>query len=131
MLTISQTAKLLDVDKKTLMRWDTEGQFPAKREKISNIRYYNDEDIHNHVLWFEIRRKHKAHLKLLHDVRKEVDRFIRTSPLNPMENPKLFLLADIKKAYEALHKWEAEDRAISHEYSKLPEGFTPKIDPEY
>jgi len=131
MLTISQTAKLLGVDKKTLMRWDKEGKFSAKREKVSNTRYYDDEDVYNHALWFEIRRKHKAHLRLLHDVRKEVDRFIRTSPLNPMENPKSFRLVDMKKAYEALHKWEEEDLAISEEYNKLPRGFTPKLNPEY
>ena len=131
MLTISQTAELLKVDKKTLMRWDKEGKFPAKREEVSNIRYYDDEDVHNHALWFEIRRKHKAHLRLLHDVRKEADKFIRISPLNPLENPKPFSLADMKKAYEALHKWEEEDIAISDEYKKLPVGFTPKLDPEY
>jgi len=131
MLAIAQTAELLGVDKKTLMRWDKEGKFPAKREKLSNIRYYDDEDVSNHALWFEIRRKHKAHLRLLHDVRKETDKFIRTSPLNPMENPKTFRLADMKKAYEALHNWEEEDETISNAYSKLPVGFTPKLDPEY
>ncbi|MEK6891155.1 MAG: MerR family transcriptional regulator [Nanoarchaeota archaeon] len=131
MLTISQTAKLLKIDKKTLMRWDKDGKFTAKREKVSKTRCYDEKEVYNHALWFEIRRKHKAHLRVLQDVRKEADKFIRTFPLNPLEDNKPFRLTDMKRAYETLDKWEEDDIVISKEYNKLAIGFTPKIDPEY
>ncbi len=129
MLTVSQAAEVLGVDKKTLMRWDNEGKYPAIREKHSNIRLYDETNVRNHALWFKIRRRHKAHIRLLPPLNKERNRFIRTLPLQPGENPKMFPYVEMKKAYDAINKWGEEEKEILKEYSKIPEGFRPKVDP--
>lgn len=129
MLTIAQAAKQLKVNKKTLMRWDASGKFPAKRDSSGN-RTYDEKDISNHAQWFALRRKHRTHNRLLTAIRREADKYLVTQPLGPMENPKFHKLEDMKKAYDALHKWEAEDKKITEEYSKLPEDFRAKLDPD-
>lgn len=129
MLTIAQAAKQLKVNKKTLMRWDASGKFPAKRDSAGN-RTYHEIDIENHAQWFALRRKHRVHNRKLTAIRKEADKYLATQPLGPMENPKFHKYEDMKKAYDALHKWEKEDKKILEEYSKLPEGFKAKLDPD-
>jgi DNA-binding transcriptional MerR regulator len=128
MLTISQASKKLKVNKKTLIRWDASGKFTAQRESTGN-RVYDELDIQNHAQWFELRRKHRAHNRLLTAIRKEADRFTATQPLG-METPKFHKFEEMKKAYEALRKWETENKDILKEYSKLPHGFRAKVDPD-
>jgi len=129
-LRISQVAKILKVNTRTLMRWDNEGKFVAHKEPLSKIRFYDEIDILNHEVWFELRRKHKAHLKNLDSIKKEVDRFVVTQPLEFGANPMFHKLEDMKKAYDALRDWEKEERKITSEYGKLPSGFKAKVDPE-
>ena len=128
MLTISQAAKKLQVNKKTLIRWDTSGKFPAERDSSGN-RTYQEQDISNHARWFILRRKHRAHNRLLTAIRKEADRFTATQPLS-METPKFHKFEEMKKAYDALDKWKKESSEILKEYSNLPHGFKAKIDPD-
>jgi len=129
MFTIAQAASKLKVNKKTLIRWDASGKFPAQRDAAKN-RIYDEEDITNHSLWFLLRRKHRKHNRQLTAIRKECDKYLATQPLGPMENPKFHKLEDMKKAYDALHVWETENSKILAEYSKLPIGFKAKLDPE-
>ena len=112
------------------MRWDNEGKFLAHREQLSKIRFYDEADILNHANWFELRRKHKLHLKKLDSIRKEVDKFVVTQPLEFGASPKFHKLEDMKKAYDALSDWEKEERKITGEYGNLPSGFKAKVDPE-
>lgn len=128
MLTISQASKKLKVNKKTLIRWDASSKFTAQRESAGN-RVYDELDIQNHAQWFMLRRKHRAHNRLLTAIRKEADRFTATQPLG-METPKFHKFEEMKKAYEALRNWELEDREILKEYSRLPYGFKAKVDPD-
>lgn len=128
MLTISQAAEKLTVSKKTLMRWDALGKFPAQRN-ASGHRIYEEQNILNHAHWFKLRRKHKAHNRKLTAIRKEADRFTATQPLG-METPKFHKFEEMKKAYDALHEWESKSREITSEYSKLPRGFKAKLDPD-
>lgn len=127
---ISQAAKLLDINPRTLMRWDEEGKFPAHKEPLSKMRFYNESEIISHVFWFKLRRKHKAHLKKLDVIRTEVDKYISTQPLQIGENPKFHKLEDMKKAFDAMNKWKNEHNEILKEYSQLPPGFKAKVDPE-
>lgn len=128
MLTISQAAEKLQVNKKTLIRWDTSGKFPAQRDSSGN-RVYDEQDILNHAQWFRLRRKHRAHNRQLTAIRKEADRFTATQPLG-METPKFHKLEEMKRAYDALNKWEAKSKEITEEYSKLPRDFEAKVDPD-
>lgn len=127
---ISQVAKILKINARTLMRWDNEGKFVAHREQLSKIRFYDEADVLNHAIWFDLRRRHKTHLKKLDSIRKEVNKFVVTQPLEFDSTPKFHKLEDMKKAYDALRDWEKEEREITEEYSKLPSGFKAKVDPE-
>lgn len=42
---IEEVAKLLNINKETLRRWDNNGKFPARRDEINNHRYYKLEDL--------------------------------------------------------------------------------------
>lgn len=128
MLTIAQASEKLKVNKKTLIRWDASGKFPAQRDSAGN-RVYDEQDILNHAQWFSLRRKHRAHNRQLTAIRKEADRFTATQPLG-METPKFHKLEEMKKAYDALNKWEAKSKEITEEYSKLPRDFEAKVDPD-
>lgn len=128
MLTISQASKVLGVNKKTLMRWEALGKFPAKW--VDGKRYYDEKEIKEHAQWFRLRRKHRSHNRGLTAIRKEADKFLVTQPLGFMENPKFHKSEDMKRAYDALHRWEEVDKKIMDEYSNLPVGFKAKVDPE-
>jgi len=127
---ISQAAELLGVNSRTLMRWDEEGKFPAHKENLSKMRFYEQSDITNHAFWFKLRRKHKEHLKRLDEIRKEVDKYISTQPLDAGTNPRFHKYEDMKKAFDNLRDWEKEHKLILEEYSQLPPGFKAKVDPE-
>lgn len=127
-ISIAEAAKKLKISKKTLIRWDESGRFPAIRTSAGEARFYDEEDIKNHALWFEIRRKHKAHNRTLTAIRKEADRFSSTVPLDPGVRVKLHKFEEMKNAYDALRDWEKISREILAEYSKLPVGFKPKVD---
>lgn len=129
MLSIAQAAEKLQVNKKTLMRWDASGKFPAQRDSTGN-RIYDERDVLNHAQWFTIRRKHRAHNRQLTTIRRECDKYLATQPLGPMKNPKFHRHENMEKVYAAMHKWEVEDMAILEEYSKLPNGFKAKLDPD-
>lgn len=128
-LTIAQAASLLKISKKTLMRWDASGKFPALRDS-NGFRVYDEADVLNHAQWFELRRKHKAHNRKLTAIREEADKFLATKALEPTENPKMHKFEDMKKAYDDLRNWEELHKKIIREYSKLPQGFKHKVDPE-
>lgn len=128
---ISQAAKLLRVSTRTMLRWDNDGKFPADhKEKLSGIRFYDLDDINNHVFWFDLRRKHKQNLRKLDKVNADLEQFRVTQPLQAGKNPRFHKYEDMKRAYDALRKWEEEHKKILEEYSKLPRAFKAKIDPE-
>ena len=127
--TINQTAKLLNVSKKTLMRWDESGKFSARRDS-NNFRRYDKKVVDDHVVWFAIRRKHKEHLRKLMPIRAEVDKFIRTTPITDISPPRVFDYKEMKKAYDALHDWEQSEEKIVEEYALLPKGFMHLVSPE-
>lgn len=129
-LSISQVAKMLSVNKKTLMRWDASGKFPAMRESLTGARYYDETDIKNHVLWFDVRRKHKAHLRKLGPIREAISKFINTTPLDPAHPAPVFDGKEMKKAFDSERAWISKEREIEKGYGKLPGGFSPKVDPE-
>ncbi|OGM26852.1 hypothetical protein A2627_05555 [Candidatus Woesebacteria bacterium RIFCSPHIGHO2_01_FULL_39_28] len=130
-ITIAEAAKILGVNKKTLMRWDALGKFPSEREALSGIRYYDKADVLNHAVWFKLRKKHKENLRELDVIRKEVDKYIVTQPLGPFDKPHFHKLEDMAKAFDNLHKWEREHKKILEEYSTLPLGFHAKVDPDF
>jgi len=126
---ISQAAKLLGVNSRTLMRWDEKGKFPAHKEALSKMRFYDKLDITNHALWFSLRRKHRLHLKKLDAIRKEIDKYISTQPLSFGTTPRFHKYEDMKKAFDDLKNWRKEHQLILKQYSELPPRFKAKVDP--
>lgn len=131
MFTIQQVAERLEVDKKTLIRWDFEGKWRPIRETRTNVRLYDEFEVMNHVKWFKLRRKHKAHLRLLAPLNKERNKFITTDPLQPGQAATVFPIKEMKKAFDAVAQWEKEEKLIVDEYSTMPPGFMHKVDPFY
>ena len=127
---ISQAAELLEVSSRTLMRWDKEGKFPAHKEPLSKMRFYNKLDITNHAFWFKLRRRHKKHLKKLDEIRNEVDKYISTQPLDTGSNPKFHKYEDMKKAFDDLRDWKEKHKLILEDYYQLTPRFKAKVDPE-
>lgn len=115
-LKISEAAKILGVNKMTLIRWDKEGLFPANREQISNIRYYDEAKVRKVAKWFKLRAKHRELLKRLDPIRKNLDRFIDTTPLSEQKNPTMHKFEDMKKAFDDMNTWEKEHKEILKEY---------------
>ena len=66
-LTISQTAKKLNVSKETLRRWDKNGRFPASRHPINNYRIYSEVQVADlaEELQLEYRFESTAKLNIL------------------------------------------------------------------
>lgn len=129
-ISITEAANILGVSKKTLIRFDESGRFPAER-KSNGYRVYDKTDIENHAFWFDLRRRHKEHNRKLNKIREEVDKYVSTQPLGPFRKSEFHKYSEMKGAFDALHKWEKEDREILKEYGKLPEGFKAKTDIDY
>lgn len=119
MLTVSQAAKILGVNKKTLMRWDDDGWLKAKRDPLNNARLYDEAVIRKIARWYDLRRRHREHLAKLSPIRKNVDRFLPTTPLDAVTPPKLHNGEEMKLAYSELHKWEEEMKKIYEEYGEF------------
>lgn len=120
-ITIGNAAKILGVNKKTLMRWDKSRLFPATREPVSNIRVYNQDQVENVLHWLALRKKHRAHLQKLVPIRQSLDRFITKQPFPLSGRPKLYKLEEAKKAFNDLHNWENELKKIYKEYAGFNE----------
>ncbi len=118
-LKIGEVAKILGINKMTLIRWDKDGLLPANREQISNIRYYDNEKVQKVAKWFDLRGRHRELLSRLGPVRKNLDRFISTVPLSEQQNPPIHKFEDLKKAVDDMQAWEKEHEAILREYAEF------------
>lgn len=111
-ITISKAAEILRVNKKTLFRWDSEGRFiPAKREEVSKIRLYDEQDVMNLKIVLDHESRNLSNLREIKKVQTELT-----------EMMSVFLISDKevdlqKRAVELLdiHK------KIVEEYASYPE----------
>ena len=126
-ITIGQAAKILGVSKKTLMRWDEPGLFPAQRESVSNVRIYDKEGVEKLAKWFDLREKHLNHLKKLKPVKDECQRFISTGPLDPHKPPKGYNLPDMKKAFGKMKRWQRDLDKLQKQYIEFTEDYYKKL----
>lgn len=100
------------------MRWDKEGFF-ASRETVTRARVYYKEDVEMAKRWLDLREKHRNHLSKLPDIQKLLDKVLVTHPLIPGEPMKFWKIEDVKEPFEAMKKWEEEERKIMQEYSQF------------
>lgn len=118
-LTISEAAKILGISSKSLMRWDEDGVFSA-REIASNNRVYFRDDVETVKSWIDLRKRHRLHLKKLGPIRKELDKFLVTTPLIPGKPIEHFWrLEDLKGPFNAMKEWEKVEEEITQEYSQF------------
>lgn len=125
---IKQVAGYLGVSKKSLMRWDEEGYF-SSRETVTGARVYYKPDVEMAKKWLDLREKHRGHLNKLPEIQKNLDKVLVAHPLIPGEEIKHFWrLEDVKAPFEAMRKWEEEERKIMAEYSEFDNWKYRKID---
>lgn len=127
-VTIGEAAKILKRNKRTLMRWDEVGFLPAKREEVSNIRYYDREVIEKVARWFDLRKREKEHLEKLPAINQKRSKFISVVPLDPMVNPKPQNAEEMRQVYKEYNEWKAKYDALQEEYTEFTEGFYGRLE---
>jgi|GEM_PF-3160934 len=130
-ITIGEAAKILSVNKKTLMRWDETDMFPAEREPVSKIRIYDKAIVEKTARWFDLRKRHKEHVHKITAIQANIDRFISTRPLSPGENLKGMSTEEareMKKAFDVRREWFKEEDEFDKEYVEFTEGFYGKLE---
>ncbi len=130
LITSTEAAKILKVNKLTLIRWDKEGKFPPTVKESSGRRMYNKNFVESHAKWLDLRKRHRKHLNLLGPIRTEANKFVGKQ-LTPGEPLVTYLdLAEMKKAYDAMDDWNKKEKKITSEYSMLPPNFKVLVDPD-
>lgn len=117
-ITISQAAKILGLNKKTLVRWEEAGLLIPAREELSRLRVYDKSRIELIAKWIDLRQRHSEHLKKLDPIRKNLDKFIPKLPLD-IQSPVGNKREDMKKAFDDKRNWEAELKEIEKEYGEF------------
>lgn len=121
-MSTKQVADFLGVSKKTLMRWDEKGIFPAEREEVSKSRIYYRPNVEKAKMWLDLRERHRKHLRKLPDIRKRLDEVLRMHPVIPGQPVKPWGSRDISvitKAIDAMEKWDREEREIVKGYDQF------------
>lgn len=125
LITSTETASLLGVNPRTLLRWEERGWLKSKRDKNGNRIYRAD-----HVRlakgawdqWLSLRRHHREHLRKLPAIQKEIERFIVTTPLSITDNGKLLNskdMNDMKEAFQKMKDWQEKSQEINKMYHEF------------
>ncbi|OGH18714.1 MAG: hypothetical protein A3F31_00595 [Candidatus Levybacteria bacterium RIFCSPHIGHO2_12_FULL_38_12] len=126
LIKIGEAAKILGVNKKTLMRWDQSGLFPAKREQVSNIRVYDKAIVEKANKWLDFRKREKEHLDKLAGINKKRDKFIPIIPLGSSSNPQVHSYKEMKKVYGEYDDWKKKYDELQKEDAEF-EGFYRRL----
>lgn len=118
-MTIQQVSNELGVSTKTLRRWEEKGYFKPERQENTNIRLYHPYIVGYWKKMLNLDRALKNHLRLLSEVRKELEKHLATEPLSGESFPYLDIDA-FSKANEAMEKWEKEYKKLFDEIIKYP-----------
>lgn len=118
-MTIQQVANELAVSTKTLRRWEEKRYFVPERQDTTNIRLYHTWVVGYWKRFLELDRALRKHLKLLGNLRKELDKFIITKPLDGVIRPPLDGRA-FQKAHDAVEKWELIYKEMLKELVEYP-----------
>ena len=109
-LTIGQVAKILGVNKKTLMRWDESGRFRPTRENVSNIRVYEESVVRDLKFLMDHEKKYNENLRLKRKVALELNPYHRVFLLSSREGEFLDkeeeLVQEHKKLLEEFEKFD-------------------------
>ncbi len=115
-ITISKAARILGVNKVTLIRWDNSGKLSAKRESVSENRYYSLELI-------EALANYRFHLKNLKQIRENVNKHLVTRPLDPFAPFEPHNLEEMKRAFSDLREWKRKYKMLRRKYLKEKEKY--------
>lgn len=126
-ITIAEAAKILNVNKRTLMRWDEEGIFPAKREEVSKIRIYDKNVIEKTAKWFDLRKREKEHLRKLPEINRKRNKVIPTAPLDPYKDPPGHTLEELRSVYREYHDWKKKYDDLHKEHTEFTEDFYRRL----
>jgi DNA-binding transcriptional MerR regulator len=118
-ISISKAAKILKVNKVTLIRWDKSGKLSAKRELVSKNRYYSLDLV-------KALAEYKDHLRELKPIKEKANKYSATRPLDPFTSIEPHNLKDLKKAFDDLRKWERKHKRLRKKYLETKENANLK-----
>jgi len=79
-ISTAQAARILEVSKKTLLRWDEAGKFsPTSREEISKGRVYEEKDVQNLKKLQDHETRFQNNLKELREAQNELNPYMNAS----------------------------------------------------
>lgn len=117
-MTIQQAANELGVSTKTLRRWEAKGFFVPVRQEVTNVRLYKVVDIEYWKKFINLDKALREHLNNLLAIRKALDKFIITTPLNgdirPPLNGKEFM-----RAHKAMTEWDKKYKQINQDMGEF------------
>ena len=103
-MTISQAAKILGVNKKTLMRWDDSGRFSPTRESVSNIRVYDRAEVESLKIIRNHERRYREAIKQLRETLTALSSYARQYWLDKQEMDLSDELERLQRTYEKLNE---------------------------
>ncbi len=118
-MTIQQVANELGVSTKTLRRWDEKKLLIPERQGTTNIRLYHTWLVGYWKKYLELDRALKAHLALLGEVRRELEKYIVTKPLGTGPT-KMFDSKAFIEAHKAMETWEKGFDRLWRELADYP-----------
>ena len=133
MLTIEEAAATLKVSVRTLLRWEEKGYFvPHKKEP--NIRLYDPAVVGYWEIMLGLDRKLKEHLKLLSELRENLNKHNLEQDYIPGKKLKLMTEEDLKsfsEAYEAMEQWNKDYKKILQSIMNFPRTMLKATIEEY
>lgn len=125
MLTIEETAKVLRVSTRTLLRWEEKG-YLAPHKKEPSIRLYDPNVVSYWKVMLGLDRKLKEHLKLLTELRERLNKHNLEQDYIPGKKLKLMTEEDLKsfsEAYEAMERWNKDYKELLQSIMEFPQSM--------
>lgn len=123
MLTIQQVANELGVSTKTLRRWEEAGYLVPERDKNTKVRLYHPYLIEYWKKKLDLDRAIREHLKLLEELKKELDAAPIEQTYIPGK-PLRLISAEIiernRKAHDEIERWNERYKVMINELAKFP-----------
>ncbi len=129
-ITSSEAAKILEVTKRTLYRWENEGRVRVKREGILKTRIYDKSYIEILKQIIDLDKEEKNHIKKLPAIQDEVKKHLLMQDVGSLRAGEPMVLMDIEKASVAFDKeeeWSREHNEILRKLFSYPRDVLREI----
>lgn len=130
LITSSQAAKILNISKKTLYRWEQEGRIRVEREGVLNVRVYDRSYIQMVKRIIDLDEQEEKHLKKLPAIRERVKEHLFAHDVESIRSGEPLKFMDIEKASKAFddeEAWLKEHERILNELFSYPKDIIREI----